>query len=296
MFTGIIAKIRNLYADYESVKQMCEDGRYFARNCWQDSMFVTLGFPLVWIFVRLGLSGNQVSWLSGVVAIIGGCLISTKNNTLIPIGAFTYIIYYLLDYVDGGVARCGKEAGISGQYIDLIAHILSAVAIVSGIVIGAINQLGFWMVPFGVLFILAAVLQLDRFSFGWWSLCMQRQQNVCKEQLSVVDEQVTVNDSSKFCRLVWKVVSGASVVLFHETYLIFTLPFVAIMQSVFNPMPGFIPDFRVVLTLLGGTVYFTYTVHSIMIFANQKRLEKTYNRMFCSGVKPNLPAEHFFDL
>ena len=62
-------------------------------------LFLHQFFSLV--FLNIGVSGNSVSILSGLFAILCGVLISYSDPLLILIGSFGYVIFYLLDYVDG---------------------------------------------------------------------------------------------------------------------------------------------------------------------------------------------------
>ena len=62
------------------------------------------------------------------MAILGGILIASNNSWLVFVGSFGYMMFYLLDYVDGGVARVQNKSGIGGQFIDLIMHLVSGVA------------------------------------------------------------------------------------------------------------------------------------------------------------------------
>ena len=90
---------------YKDVKYKCTEERFFPYDNWRDKLFAPPSIFFVWLFVRLNISGNVVSLISGLVAVFGGVLLSTQNNLLILIGSFCYGAYYLLDYVDGGVSR-----------------------------------------------------------------------------------------------------------------------------------------------------------------------------------------------
>lgn len=279
----------------DDVKHKCTEGRFFPYNNWRDKLFVPPSVFLVWIFVNLGWSGNFVSLLSGVVAIFGGMLIATNDKILILFGACSYMLYYLLDYVDGGVARYKNEGGIEGQYIDWIMHSVSAISISMGIFIGAINNThSLWVMPLGFLFILSSSLQLDRFSLGWWAICMYRQQNKVNNKAKSENCSLLMSNEVKKKKIFsfWRIIKIISLIIFHENYAIFVLPILAVL-NIFTPSVKF-PDFRFVLTVLGGTIYFLSIVHEIVLISSNKKLEKAYNKLFCSTWDPDLPAEHFF--
>ncbi len=273
------------------VKDKCRTGRFFAYDNWRDKLLVPPSIFFVWLFVNLGWSGNAVSWLSGAVAISGGILLAANDQFLVLIGTCSYIIFYFLDYVDGGVARFKNEGGIEGQYIDWIMHAVSAVALSAGIFVGALNHSGapFWLVPFGILFILASVLQLDRFALGWWAICMYRQQNRANDRTGPATEAKTDERDGS---LLWKGIRAVATVLFHENYAIYVWPALAIINIIFAGAG--LPDFRLGLTLLGGTVYFANVVREIDLVSRRKKLGWAYNKLFLSVDKPVLPAEHFF--
>ena len=204
------------------------------------------------------------------------------------------MLFYLLDYADGGVARYRKEAGIYGQYTDWIMHSISAISISTGIFAGAINQThDIWLIPLGVLFILASSLQLDRYSLGWWSICMQKQYNTSLNKVEFEGgfstESAEVDTKGNRFWLGVKILSNA---IFHENYAIFVFPLLALLNLLF---PGSaVPDFRVLLVVLGGTVYFSFVVHDILLIGSAKKLDKAYAKLFYSTKRPRLPAEHFF--
>jgi len=278
---------------YAEVKQACIDERFFAYNDWRDKLFVPPSFFLVWLFVKLNWSGNAVSWLSGCVTILGGILLTSRNHFLVLLGSLSYILFYYLDYVDGGVARYRKTSGIGGQYTDWIMHVISSVSISSGIFVGAFASTGsYWLVPFGLLYILASILQWDRFSMGWWSICMYRQQHQCKGiacEFTGKDAATSVKHKTR-SYFFWKLIRIASTLLFHENYMIFHLPLLAVFAVV---VPGHLPDFRIVLTVLGGSMYFLFVIHEIVQISSNRRLDAAYNRLFDIADKPDLPDDHF---
>ena len=121
----------------DEVKTKCSKNRFFAYSGFHDRLFVPIAIYFIWLSLRLGLSGNTVSWISGFVAATGGLMLATNDPLIILIGSFGYIIWYLLDFVDGGVARIEGKGGMSGQYIDWMMHVISHTAIVSGLCLGA---------------------------------------------------------------------------------------------------------------------------------------------------------------
>jgi hypothetical protein len=274
------------------VRRECAEGRFFKYESFNDKILVSPSIIFVWLFVNLGMSGNAVSWVSGAVAILGGILLSSTNSLLIFLGSFSYVFYHILDYADGGVARLRKESGIEGQYVDWIMHVISSVAISSGIFIGALRiSEGFWLVPFGILFIVASSLYFSYHAFGWWSVCMYYQQNKVKNTIQLVKKEYAVDENRSWFN---KVIQYSSTVLFHVNYAEFLLPLFALFHIYLSEENSNLPDFRIVLTIFGGTVYFWHTVYEITKIARYKKLEQAYSKLFFSEKIPDLPKDHFF--
>ena len=277
---------------YSQVKKRCVEGRYFKYVRWRKFIFLEPSFFLTWIFVNLGWSGNAVGALSGVVTIIGGIMLASQDSLVVFIGSFAYLLFYLLDYVDGSVARYRNEAGMSGQYIDWLMHSVSGLAIMLGIFLGALQVVGYVLVPFGIVTIICISLQLDRYSFAWWSICMYRQQNL----VSGADDTYPGLDlkQNNAISLPHKFFKYLSLILFHEGYLIFWLPLLAGGNFFLELLGVPIVDFRVLLVIFGGTVFPIFIIFELVTMVKHKKLEKTYVKIFHSSDRPVFPDEHFF--
>ncbi len=82
-------------------------------------VFRPLGFLLTWLAIRIGLTSEMVSWLSGFVGLIAYlCLVSSRQHMpLIGIGLLHF--FNLLDCVDGGIARTMKTENPFGRFLDI---------------------------------------------------------------------------------------------------------------------------------------------------------------------------------
>ena len=108
----------------DEVKTKCSKNRFFAYSGFHDRLFVPIAIYFIWLSLRLGLSGNTVSWISGFVAATGGLMLATNDPLIILIGSFGYIIWYLLDYVDG-VRMDRRQRRYVWSYIDWMMHVIS---------------------------------------------------------------------------------------------------------------------------------------------------------------------------
>lgn len=80
--------------------------------------FRPLGFLLTWLAIRIGLTSETVSWISGFVGLIGCLCLLGSRQQLLPIGIGFLIFFNLLDCVDGSIARTMKTENPYGRFLD----------------------------------------------------------------------------------------------------------------------------------------------------------------------------------
>lgn len=275
----------------DEIKKKCSDERYFVYASLQDRLFVPVAMYLVWLFVRIGVSGNAVSWLSALVAVLGAFLLTSSDSLFVLIGSFGYFLWCLLDYVDGAVARFNGKGSVAGQYVDWIMHVIAHIAIIAGIAIGAMNSEGPWIYPFAILGIVAAGLAYAKFSMGWFAICMEQQQRRASGHDVQNWAKTEIEPASGKLWLLFDYIRRLTVVIFHENWLIFTLPLLATAQ--FFQFFGAI-DLRVVFTIMAGSLYFPVQVLEVHRLVITNRIQKGYSDLFSPNHIPNLPNDHFF--
>lgn len=91
----------------------------FQNHFWAYLVVRRLAFYVSPIFIRLGLSANQVTILGGVVLFVGIFFMSiTTNYGLIISGVVLINIWVLFDFVDGIVARFNNTSDPFGAFVD----------------------------------------------------------------------------------------------------------------------------------------------------------------------------------
>lgn len=276
---------------FKEFKKRCKEKRFFSYEGFHDWLFVPPAIYISWICVSLNISANKISWLSAFVAIFGAILITSENYSVVFIGSFSYILWYLLDYVDGSVARYNNQASIEGQYLDWLMNVIANVSITSGISIAAVSEGGSLLVPFAIFSILASVLSYDRNSMAWFSIIMEYQQNQTLSNQDQSKKNIPNLDKDKESFLINKLKKWI-MLFFHENYMIFLLPFFAFIQLISSNNQI---DFRVVYVLLSGTFNFGIMIILINDVVREKKASKAYNDLFMDMKKPNLPKDHFFE-
>lgn len=270
-----------------SVRARCAEGRFLPYSGRNDRLFAPPAVFLVWVFAGAGWSGNAVSLLSGLVVAIGAVMLASSNPLTVFVGSFGYVTFFFLDYVDGGVARIRKEAGMGGQYIDWLMHVVAAVGTAAGLFAGALSMTGPWIIPFGVLAVIAAALTLDRYALAWFSIVMQYQGHRAAGNLAEPRQPVL---GPAVYGPVFRFLRNVSTVLFHESFAIYLLPALALAQLL---LPGRTVDFRVALTILGGALYFPVILFDMWVLATTGRVDNAYKKLFFGDHPARLPDDHF---
>lgn len=104
---------------YNEVKKICQPS--FKKQI--DPWFITnvsrrFSLPITWILLHTKVTANQVSVSQIVVSICAGVLIASGIPQLGFLGILIFWLVYVLDCVDGEIARYRKSTTIKGLYYD----------------------------------------------------------------------------------------------------------------------------------------------------------------------------------
>ncbi len=83
-------------------------------------VFRPVGFLLTWLAIRIGLTSEAVSWLSGLIGMIAYLCMINSHEPLLPVGIVLLYFFNLLDCVDGSIARTMKTENPYGRFLDSI--------------------------------------------------------------------------------------------------------------------------------------------------------------------------------
>jgi phosphatidylglycerophosphate synthase len=110
----------------ESIKELreiCEKDTKGKDRPISEVMPRFLAIYITWVLLHTGITANQVTLLGFLIAVAGGIMFILGGKWLIVIGALLLIVNFLLDYVDGEVARYRGKASMTGAYISrLLGH------------------------------------------------------------------------------------------------------------------------------------------------------------------------------
>lgn len=83
-------------------------------------IFRPVSFFVTWLAIRIGLTTEAVSWLSGVAGLAGCIFLISGGQKFLVAGIGLLWLFNLLDCVDGDIARTMKTGNPYGQFLDSI--------------------------------------------------------------------------------------------------------------------------------------------------------------------------------
>ena len=108
-------------------------------NLWVRPVVRPSSYYLTWLFLRLGISANQITYLSLMIGTIGCMLLASGTYKVMIIGALLINFYDFLDSVDGNMARCTNTCSKYGAFLDGVVDSTMSVFLFTCAGIGAFN-------------------------------------------------------------------------------------------------------------------------------------------------------------
>jgi phosphatidylglycerophosphate synthase len=92
------------------------------RTEWQYRIHRRISIYVTWVLLHTPLTANQASLLSLAVGFGAGGLVLCGDSRLALLGLVGFYAYFLLDKVDGEIARFRDERSLRGICLDYIGH------------------------------------------------------------------------------------------------------------------------------------------------------------------------------
>lgn len=239
-----------------------------------DLFFSPIAKKLTPLFIFLNLSANKITLISGLVGILGALSFSSNNKYAVLIGSLGYITYYILDYIDGNVARIKNKSSISGKFLDTFMGPIVAISMSISIYIGAretMSQIGITQSIIniiGIIYLTSIFISNTRYAFVWLTVCTQ----IVEDRY----ENKTNNNSNKFLKrnereqsLVIKLVFY----FFHENFMIFCLPIIGAANFFLDL------DLRFIYPVSGVFILFPVCIYDIYTFIKYDKINEVYYRV-----------------
>lgn len=129
----------------ESIKELrlvCQAGRR-AQDTWHGKYIARpVSIYITALFLKIGLSANVATLIFLLSGIAGSILLTFADKMLFFTGMLLIELWYILDHVDGEVARYRKQTSVTGFYFDSMSHYISHPMIFLCVGLGLYNAYG----------------------------------------------------------------------------------------------------------------------------------------------------------
>lgn len=268
-----------------------EKKRFYDYDSFQDRIFIFFANPLSLILYKTGFNAISITLISGFSSIIGGYFLTFENEIVIFAAMIFFIVFYLLDYCDGIVARLRNEQSVGGQYIDSIMHVVTSLSFSTGISVGAVLIDGRKMIPFAILSIIASSLTLSRFSIGWMSIVMKICEDKKQNNNNKKDKRIKFISHNYKILFIVKILRRLGSLIFHEDYFIFSVPVIFFFNILYGKNLQI--DIRSILIIYGSLIYFPAMLFDILYFSKGK-IDSGYLEFKKNDLNPKLPEFIYF--
>ncbi len=103
--------------------KICQKPRYKEAGNWMVRTFLRdAALPITWLLLHTGVTANQVTTASLLIGLLGIFFLALPGAFFFLAGALLLQLWYLLDHVDGQIARYRKTACLSGRFFDFLTH------------------------------------------------------------------------------------------------------------------------------------------------------------------------------
>lgn len=97
----------------------------YYKNYWSYLFVRPASFYLAPIFLYFGFTANQVTMLGAIILLVGLAAIGVAGSyTAVILGAILVNVWFILDYVDGVVARHRSTESVFGEFLDWVTGVV----------------------------------------------------------------------------------------------------------------------------------------------------------------------------
>ena len=294
------------------LRDICHSTKAYKSHNRLSRLYFKVSIYFTSLFLRLGITANQVTVLSGIVAIISAFFLSASSIYLVLVGVLLLNFSSILDHSDGEVARYHKSITITGHFLDWYMHYVISSAMFIGLAFGALGiNSNMYMILFSILAIVTPIMDYAIISSGWTVICWTRIQELklgrknmktFKWDFIKGENNATNVESIKLSRglrnqlikhLYWWF-RFITVGIFQHFWAPFILLLLTLLQIITNltGLPEF--DFRPLLIIYSGIVGPIYIIYKVALLVKSNALDDGYNRLFENTKKINIPDDYFF--
>lgn len=105
------------------LSKICQKPNYRTVGNWMVRHFERdAALPITWLLLHTPATANQVTLVALLIGISSGFFMANPSGPVFFFGTMLLQFWYLLDHVDGQIARYRKSTSFDGVFFDFIMH------------------------------------------------------------------------------------------------------------------------------------------------------------------------------
>lgn len=107
------------------LRQICQAPRKTVDNWHMKHISRKPSIYITWLLLHTKITANGATFLFLLTGIIASLAYIFATNTAFLIGSVLLQLWYVMDMVDGEIARYRKQTSLTGAYFDCVSHYIS---------------------------------------------------------------------------------------------------------------------------------------------------------------------------
>lgn len=105
------------------LNKKCQKPNYKTKGNWMVRHILRdLALPITRLLLHTKITANQVTLIAVLTGLFSGIFLTFKSDFAFLCGVLLLQLWYLLDHVDGQIARYRETACLSGRFFDFVMH------------------------------------------------------------------------------------------------------------------------------------------------------------------------------
>jgi len=263
---------------FPELQTSCEQpGSKGASNWFSRFVVDKAALALTWLLLHTGVTANQITFLSFAVGFWAVWTLTSTSSLGFLGGALLFLLWYLLDHVDGQIARHRKSTSLTGTVFGSLTRQLihCAAFFALGLYGYLMTDLLFLLLwGFVASFSTLAYHLVDEIKLKTFFEALAKEEGAKPSAFAAAIKE-TVSVSGRAAQRIFSVLQ--------KTFEVQTLIIVLLVTSLFESLFRIRFDFRLFLLLVYGTLIPAVTLVKIGSLVLRKKVDEEYQRHFLSS-------------
>ncbi len=107
----------------KELNDLCQKPQYKEVGNWMVRKILRpAAVPITWLLLHTPITANQVTFMAILTGLLGNYLLALPSSSSYLWGTILLQLWYLLDHVDGQIARYRKTSSLTGRFYDFLMH------------------------------------------------------------------------------------------------------------------------------------------------------------------------------